>query len=36
MTPYRINVNSVHAFLVRLLFMAAIDYEVQWELPDLW
>ena len=27
MTPYHVNVNSVHAFFVRLIFVAAIDYE---------
>ena len=25
--PYHINVNSVHAFFVRLSFVAAIDYK---------
>ena len=27
MTPYHININSVHAFFIRLIFVAAIDYE---------
>ena len=26
-TPYHINVNNVHTFFVRLIFVAAIDYK---------
>ena len=26
-TPYHVNVNSAHAFFVRLIFIDAIDYK---------
>ena len=26
-TPYHVNVNSAHAFFVRLIFVPAINYE---------
>ena len=26
-TPYHVNINSVHVFFVRLIFVAAINYE---------
>ena len=35
--PYHININSVRAFFVKLIFAAAIDYEtiLQQKFPDL-
>ena len=27
MTPYHVNVNSAYTFFIRLIFVAAIDYE---------
>ena len=27
MTHYHVNINSAHVFFVRIIFLAAIDYE---------